>query len=283
MPHEEHMAKYIDSLRGYTHEILKRDGFVCRYCGLDGKTWPYWLYLSRDHLLPEGDPKRDDPNFIVAACRFCNEVHNKTPRDVEGKTRDQLVEQKRPDVAARRDEYKRFWDEHVKPVTDDWGAAAEAVRAYGSSRRAFRTAQERLGLLPAGNDNKVGVCGEFWAKWYYHHKGYQITEVPRSNSEGYDFRCKRDQAEVRISVKVVSDESKGGRQLQLKDSPNWDRLVLVLLDEALYPYRMGIATREQFNEAKRSKAIGSQPFVSRSWVGKRGWMSRYGKVEEIQV
>jgi hypothetical protein len=277
------MAKYTDSLRGYTHEVLKRDGFVCRYCGLDGKTWPYWLYFSGDHLLPEGDPRRDDPDFVVAACRFCNEVHNKTPRDVEGKTRDQLVEQKKPDVMARREEYKRFWEEHVKPVKDDWGAAVEAVRAYGSSRRAFRAAQEKLGLLLAGNDNKVGVCGEFWAKWYYHQHGYQITEVPRSNNEGYDFRCARDQAAIRVSVKVVSDESKGGRQLRLKRSANWDVLVLVLLDESLCPYHIGIATRSEFDAARSAGAIGPEPFVSRSWVGTKGWMSQYGKVEKISV
>jgi len=170
-----------------------------------------------------------------------------------------------------------------QPTVEAWKEAAEAVRAYGHSRRSFQTTQAKHPILLGGNDNKVGVCGEFWAKWYYHRKGYQITEVPCSNTEGYDFRCKHGQEEIRISVKVVSDENKNGRQLQLKDSPNWDELVLVLLDDLMYPYRMGIATREQFNQAKRNKVIGSRPSVSRSWVAKRGWMSRYGKVEEVKV
>jgi hypothetical protein len=34
------VAKFGDALRGYAHLVVKRDGFVCRYCGLDGKVWP---------------------------------------------------------------------------------------------------------------------------------------------------------------------------------------------------------------------------------------------------
>jgi hypothetical protein len=89
-------VKYGDALRGYAHEVLKRDDFTCRYFGWDGKVWPNWLYLSWDHLLPVGHPGRDDPAFIVAACRFCNEASNRTKWDVEGKSPEELVAQKRP-------------------------------------------------------------------------------------------------------------------------------------------------------------------------------------------
>lgn len=77
---------------GYAHEVLKRDGFKCRYCGFDGAQWPNWLHLSWDHLLPVGHPDRDNHDYIVAACRFCNEAHNRTEWNVEGKTPDELVE-----------------------------------------------------------------------------------------------------------------------------------------------------------------------------------------------
>jgi hypothetical protein len=107
------MPAFSDALRGYAHAILKRDGFRCRYCGLDGTTWPNWLYFSQDHLLPPGHPNRDNPDFIVAACRFCNEAHNRTIWDVEGKTPDQLVAQKKRYVLAKRDEYRRFWEHEV--------------------------------------------------------------------------------------------------------------------------------------------------------------------------
>lgn len=108
------MTSHTDALRGYAHEVLKRDNFVCRYCGWDGKIWPNWLYLSWDHLFPKGHPKkRDDPDYIVAACRFCNEACNRTEWNVERKTPEELVEQKKPDVLAKREEYHCFWKEEV--------------------------------------------------------------------------------------------------------------------------------------------------------------------------
>ncbi len=54
------MPKFGDALRGYGHEVLNRDGFRCQYCGFDGTTFQAWLLLSVDHLLPTGDPKRED-------------------------------------------------------------------------------------------------------------------------------------------------------------------------------------------------------------------------------
>lgn len=107
------MAKFTDALRGYAHPVLQRDNFVCRYCELDGKVWPNWLHLSWDHLLPVGHPQRNDPDYIVAACRFCNEAHNRRRWDVDGKTPEQLVAQKRPFVLDKRDEYRGFWERRV--------------------------------------------------------------------------------------------------------------------------------------------------------------------------
>ncbi len=105
---------FTDSLRGYAHPIHKRDGFTCVYCGWDGSQWPNWLFLSRDHLLPEQHPKHDDKDFIFTACRFCNEVHNKTSFDVEDKSPNQIVAIKRQAVLASRAKYKEFWDQNVR-------------------------------------------------------------------------------------------------------------------------------------------------------------------------
>ena len=30
------VSRFGDSLRGYAYPVMERDGFVCRYCGLDG-------------------------------------------------------------------------------------------------------------------------------------------------------------------------------------------------------------------------------------------------------
>lgn len=128
--------KFGDSLRGYAFPVFKRDNFVCVYCGLDGKKWPNYLYFSWDHLLPPGHPSRDDPEYIVAACTFCNTLHNRTVFDVTGKTRDELVAQKKVLVISRRSEYERFWEEHVR---------GSGERAEGQARDArFRAALEHL-------------------------------------------------------------------------------------------------------------------------------------------
>ena len=114
------MAKFDDSLRGYSFDVHARDSFVCVYCGLDGKVWPNWLYFSRDHLFPVGHPERENDEYITTACFFCNVLHNQTrfdeaPFSVDGKTRAELIEQKKPLVLERRGEYQAFWEEQVKP------------------------------------------------------------------------------------------------------------------------------------------------------------------------
>ena len=100
---------FTDALRGYAFEVLQRDGFRCRSSGWDGSLWPNWLFLSWDRLLPLGHPQWDNPEFIVAVCRFCKEACNRTIWEVDGRTPDQLVAQKRPTVLTRRDVYDAFW------------------------------------------------------------------------------------------------------------------------------------------------------------------------------
>lgn len=115
------MAKFTDSLRGYGFKIHERDGFRCQFCGLDGSTWPNWLSLSVDHLLPKGHPSRDEDNFIVTACMFCNTADNQYFRHAkrrgvkfDGMAPEQLVEQRKPYVLGVRAEYKEFWSQNVR-------------------------------------------------------------------------------------------------------------------------------------------------------------------------
>jgi hypothetical protein len=170
-----------------------------------------------------------------------------------------------------------------RPTTSEWLAAEKVVKAYGAARKNFRRIQEQLresGLLQ-GNDNKVGAAGEFWAIRYYCCRGYRLVEVPRSNNAGYDFRCTQDRGrELRISVKVVSDENVNGTQLPLKKAQNWDVLFVVLLSKDLFPYKRGLATRSQFNRARRDKAIGETPTIARRSLNPAGWITKYGTVEE---
>lgn len=116
------MAKFTDALRGYAYSVHQRDNFVCRYCGVDGKrSFDVWLTLSWDHLLPKGHPSRDDPNFIVTSCFFCNVSDNryfdlaaKRGLTFDGKSPEELVAQRLPYVVATRESYRVFWEEYVK-------------------------------------------------------------------------------------------------------------------------------------------------------------------------
>jgi hypothetical protein len=80
------MSSFDGSLRGYGYETHKRDNFKCRYCGADGtQSFETWLTLSCDHLLPKGNPNRDNPDYIVTACNFCNTADiafSSTPENV---------------------------------------------------------------------------------------------------------------------------------------------------------------------------------------------------------
>lgn len=119
------MSRFDDSLRGYSYEIHKRDNFICRYCGADGtKSFETWLTLSSDHLLPKGHPKRNDPDFIVTACSFCNVADNLYFKHAEKRglkfdrlTPDELVEQRLPYIQTVREKYKAFWEEKVRTST----------------------------------------------------------------------------------------------------------------------------------------------------------------------
>ena len=115
------MPAYTDSLRGYGYPIHKRDRFRCKYCDLGCSTWPNWLALSVDHLLPKDHRLRDETSFIVTACMFCNTADNQYFKQAgrrglnfDGMTPQQLVEQRRPYVERVRKEYREFWESNVR-------------------------------------------------------------------------------------------------------------------------------------------------------------------------
>jgi hypothetical protein len=120
------MAKFDDALRSYAYPTHRRDGFRCRYCGLDGtQSFANWLSLSWDHLLPKGHPHRDDPDFIVTACNFCNGADNRyfdlavgRGLRLDGLSPNELIAQRLPYVEATRQRYKEFWTTNVERALD---------------------------------------------------------------------------------------------------------------------------------------------------------------------
>jgi len=113
---------FSDALRGYAFPIHKRDGFKCVYCGLDGtQSFEAWLSLSQDHLLPKGHAHRDDSEYIVTSCMFCNVADNQYFAKAEErgitfdcKTRNELVEQRKLYVQKTRCGYREFWEANVR-------------------------------------------------------------------------------------------------------------------------------------------------------------------------
>jgi hypothetical protein len=163
--------------------------------------------------------------------------------------------------------------------------AERAILEYGSARDLFCQTADRLRLsgLLFGNDNFVGIAGEYWAKRFYMTQGWHISEIFASNNAGHDFRCEKAGQSVCVSVKIVSDFSKRGKQLPIKASAKWDHLCMILLTNALVPYAIGTAEFEDLEEARRRGKIRSaSPVVSRSWLGPKGWLTNFGSIRHIR-
>ena len=113
-----------ESLRGYGFEIHKRDDFICRYCGADGKkSFEVWLTLSVDHLLPKTDPRREKLEYKVTACQFCNTAENryfynaaKAGYMFENRTPDELLARRKEFVQKVRANYREFWENNINPL-----------------------------------------------------------------------------------------------------------------------------------------------------------------------
>lgn len=61
-------------------EILKRDGFRCRYCGATAMDSP----IEIDHVVPVARGGTNDPENLVAACWACNSGKKDRPLDESG-------------------------------------------------------------------------------------------------------------------------------------------------------------------------------------------------------
>lgn len=106
--------------------VYRRDGWICRYCSVDGKTsFANWRALTWDHLLPEGSARRDDHEFIVTACSSCNELlarffdhARRANLNLESFSPEQLVAMRLEHIQERVAEYHRYWLTHVAPFAE---------------------------------------------------------------------------------------------------------------------------------------------------------------------
>lgn len=60
-------------------EVLRRDGYTCRYCGAKAPD----VTLTVDHVVPIALGGDDDPRNLVTACQPCNAGKSSVPADAE--------------------------------------------------------------------------------------------------------------------------------------------------------------------------------------------------------
>lgn len=111
------MAKYGDSLRGYGYKVHKRDGFICQYCGFDGRSFSGWLQLTVDHIIPRGQGGTDEDDNMVTVCHVCNSITSRMKFSI-GMSIEDIKQEKIKKVKERQAEYRRFWIEKVNQINE---------------------------------------------------------------------------------------------------------------------------------------------------------------------
>lgn len=95
------------ALTGYGTQIFERDCYICQYCNLDGRLFENWLLLTIDHIIPRAQKGSNDPNNLVTACTVCNTLENRAKIE--------SFEQKKKLILAKREEYRKWWEQNIKP------------------------------------------------------------------------------------------------------------------------------------------------------------------------
>jgi 5-methylcytosine-specific restriction endonuclease McrA len=88
-------------------KILERDGYRCRYCGLDGNaSFENALVMSVDFVVPRARKGKRDPNNLVACCHPCNTI--------KGKRVYRSFDEAKAYVLARREELYKIWESKAR-------------------------------------------------------------------------------------------------------------------------------------------------------------------------
>ena len=105
--HRIRRAKPLTSDEGTN--ILKRDGFRCQYCGLDGMaSFENSLVMSVDFVIPRARKGKNDPRNLVAACRSCNLI--------KGRHSFSNLEEAKEYILKRREELRNEWEARMAPL-----------------------------------------------------------------------------------------------------------------------------------------------------------------------
>ena len=147
------------------------------------------------------------------------------------------------------------------------------INQYIKARIKFYQMQETHPNYLKGNDNVIGVIGEYYAMLYLEFQGRNPVKVENRNQKGYDLYCEKK----KISVKVITAENKGQKTGKIKDE--WDELVLIILNENYKPKKIGCLMRKDYKKARiDNPKLSKEPYAKASMLGKKGVIGIYGKV-----
>lgn len=106
-------------------EIMKRDGFKCRYCGATAAT----VLLHIDHVVPVAEGGSSDPANLVTACVDCNGGKSRIPLDES-----QLPEQEPTSDMLEHAEQMRAYLDAVKERESAFGEMADYAESLWKER-----------------------------------------------------------------------------------------------------------------------------------------------------
>ena len=83
--------------------ILERDDYRCRYCGLDGRaSFENALMMTVDFVVPRARKGKKTPDNLVACCKPCNAI--KGTKVYSG------IDEARVHVMALREKLREGWE-----------------------------------------------------------------------------------------------------------------------------------------------------------------------------
>lgn len=112
--------------RRLRYEVLRRDGYTCRYCGAKAPD----VTLTVDHVLAVALGGGDEPNNLVTACADCNAGKSSTTADAAliedvdatallfGKAMERAAEIRRSQESNLVEQVRRFGDEWEAYITN---------------------------------------------------------------------------------------------------------------------------------------------------------------------
>jgi len=123
------------------------------------------------------------------------------------------------------------------------------ISDYATVRIKFKDVQKSHPEYLEGNDNYIGIIGEYWAKIFLETLPQNTgLKIVNSSSEGnksekwVDFKIKKDNIQEDINVKAISSENKklesGTIKLKDRNKENICSILIVKLNDELFPEQL---------------------------------------------